>query len=119
MSSLDERLRKLEQSGRLSAAGVVKANTLREFFRIEYGVELTEENASAFFIHFCMALHRQETGEVIEPMGEDTFGQLKGSPHLAWAMEAEERIRQQVAALPPQEHHYTVTHLVLLRGRLG
>ena len=117
MDALDTRLRILRQSGLLSEESREKADALRAFFPRRYGIVLTEENADAFFTHFCMALHRLETGEEIAPVSHLIYDDLKTQPNYQEACAMAGEINSRIVSLPAWEHGYMVMHLVVLLGR--
>lgn len=118
MDALDQRLQILNQSGLLSDAHVHTANNLRQLFLQRYGIELTEENSSAFFTHFCMALHRLEHGEAIAPVDSLIYDELQDQDDYENADLIAEELNRCVVALPESERGYVLMHLIVLLGNV-
>ena len=118
MDALDQRLQILNQAGMLSDEHAHDANTLREFFAKRYGITLTEENAGAFFTHFCMALHRLESGERIEPVDDIILDEIRDEADYDNANFVADDIEQYVVALPEWERGYILMHLIVLLGKV-
>lgn len=118
MDALDLRLQILNQSGLLSDRHVRTANALRQLFLRRYGIELTEENASAFFTHFCMALHRLETGESIEPVSPFIYDEILDQYDYENAGFIAEELERYVVSLPEWERGYVLMHLIVLLGNI-
>ena len=118
MDALDQRLQILNQSGLLSDAHVRAANALRVLFLQRYGITLTEENSAAFFTHFCMALHRLEADEQIEPVNELILDEIRDQFDYENADLIAEEIYRYVITLPGWEHGYVLMHLVVVLGNV-
>lgn len=118
MDALDQRLQILNQSGMLSDAHLRTANALRVLFIQRYGIELTEENAAAFFTHFCMALHRMESGETIAPAADVIIDEIKDEYDYGNAEFIADEISRYVVSLPDWETSYIILHLVVLLGKV-
>lgn len=118
MDAFDQRLQILNQAGMLSGEHVRAANDLRVLFEKRYGIELTEENSAAFFTHFCMALHRLETGERIDPLNELILDEIQDEYDYENADLIAEEIGRHVAALPAWERGYLIMHLVVVLGNV-
>lgn len=118
MDALDQRLQILNQSGLLSDEHTRTAKALRELFSKRYGITLTEENAAAFFTHFCMALHRLEAGEQIEPVNELILDEIRDQFDYENADFIADEIERQVVTLPEWERGYVLMHLVVVLGNV-
>lgn len=118
MDALDQRLQILHQAGMLSDRHAEDAALLREFFSKRYGITLTEENADAFFTHFCMALHRLETDERIDPVDEVIQDEIQDEADYDNACFVADEIQQSVVALPDWERGYILMHLIVLLGKV-
>lgn len=118
MDALDLRLQILNQAGLLSDEHIRTANALRNLFLRRYGIELKEENSSAFFTHFCMALHRLETGEAIAPVDSLIYDEIADQYDYENAGLIADEIERYVAALPEWEQGYMLMHLVVLLGNI-
>lgn len=118
MDLLDQRLQILNQSGLLSDEHVKTANSLRELFLKRYGILLTEENAAAFFTHFCMALHRLEAGECVQELDEIILDELSDEFDFDVATLMADEIERFVVVLPEAERGYILTHLMALTANI-
>ena len=118
MDTLDQRLQILNQSGLLSHEHVETARALRELFLKRYGILLTEENAAAFFTHFCMALHRQEAGECVQALDEVILDELADEFDYDAASFMADEIQRFVVVLPEAERGYILTHLLALLANI-
>lgn len=118
MDVLDQRLQILNQSSLLSDEHVKSANALRELFLKRYGILLTEENAAAFFTHFCMALHRLEVGETVQALDELILDELADEFDYDVAAFIADEIERFVVVLPEAERGYILTHLLALLTRI-
>ncbi len=118
MDALDQRLQILGQAGLLDRVHVDAARALRLLFLQRYGIVLTEDNAAAFFTHFCMALHRMEVNEVIAPVDELIFDELRSQDDYENAALIAEEIDRCVVAIPEWERGYIITHLLVLLGNV-
>lgn len=118
MDALDLRLQILNQSGLLSDSHVHTATALRQLFLQRYGIALTEANSSAFFTHFCMALHRLESGESIEPVSALIYDDIQDQYDYENADFIAEELDRCIVSLPDWERGYVLMHLIVLLGNI-
>lgn len=116
MSSLDFRLRLLEDSGTISPQ--VAAWTRRVMARVEaeYGLTLTEENGAMFVTHLAVALERLRAGEAIERMPSQALVEVRGYSREWHFMQrvAEEAASDLGVAVPEGEIGFLTAHLAAL-----
>lgn len=116
MSSLDFRLRLLEDSRTISPE--VAQWTRRAMARVEaeYGLILTEENGAMFVTHLAVALERLRAGEAIERMPSEALAEVRGYSREWHFMQrvAEEAASDLGVAVPEGEVGFLTAHLAAL-----
>lgn len=109
--NLTERLDVLKNSGTLSRKNYDNVVRVIRYFKERRGIELTEENASAFITHLCMALERIDKGEEAQPLDRTVYEEARRESTFA---EAEICCRDICEILPQisgTEAEYISTHI--------
>ena len=107
-----ERLELYLEGGMINEADVEDINRIIELFRDEYGVELTEENASTFIAHLCAAYGRNMTGEEVEPLPEVVSDELKGLDSYPLSLQILDRVMAVTHnKLNKTEQDYALLHI--------
>ena len=107
-----ERLELYLEGGMINEADVEDINRIIELFRDEYGVELTEENASTFIAHLCAAYGRNMTGEEVEPLPEVVSDELKGLDSYPLSLQILDRVMAVTHnELNKTEQDYALLHI--------
>lgn len=108
---LSERLDILKISGVLSAKNYNNVVWAIKFIQDDTGVTLTEENASAFVTHLCMALERIDKCEKVCEIDPMTLNAAKEDPCFAPAMCLSKKIQQKLPQIEEAELNYLCIHL--------
>ena len=114
MIELDERIEKLKETGAISEDTARQVDELRRLFLREFGIQLTEENASACVTHICFALERIARGEGITPVDEAVRDEILCDPKYDGACFITERIFRNITALTEEERDYLIIHVIVL-----
>lgn len=114
MTSLEDRINLMRQAGMLAEQDCQCVQDLCSYFRIVYGIDLTEENASAFITHFCMALNRRQADESIAAMDALVREDIELDDDYENARYITEDIFRQVVPLPENERDYIMLHVLMV-----
>jgi len=112
--SLLPRLDILREGGILSDENYERVLSVISHFKNRYGIELTEENASAFITHLCSALQRITNGEPVEALDKDIYEDVIIQPTFERANEISTELRDMYPIIPESELMYLNMHLNIL-----
>lgn len=114
---LKERMDLLLNAGVLSQKNYENVEKVIDYFKQQHGITLTEENASAFITHLCMALERLDKGEEVKPLDRAVFEEVKQEDSYAQAAACCSDMNRMLPQLPEAEAEYICTHVgVMLAG---
>lgn len=116
--SLEERIELMETSGMISPHTKAKVNKLCALFKEMYGIELTEQNASACVTHFAMALERLDKGDEIAPASDAMMEELRQHSDYSAALYMAENIFEQISPLSQNELGYIILHIITVLGSI-
>lgn len=107
-----ERLELYLEGGMINENDVRDINNIIELFKNEYGVELTEENASTFIAHLCAAYGRNVTGEEVEPLPEAVAAELQSLASYPLSLEILRKVMEVTEnKLNKTEQDYALLHI--------
>jgi transcriptional antiterminator len=118
MTDIKIRMNILKDSGTLSQKNYDNVIQVIKYFKDKYNIELTEENASAFVTHLCMALERADKGEPVEPLDRGVYEAASQEPTFAEASACSREIREILPQIPDVEAEYICMHVGVMLAAL-
>jgi len=111
---LSRRLCILKEGGVLSEKNFERVSCIIAHFSDRHGIELTEENASAFITHLCSALERISGGEPVVELDSDIYEDVIIHPMFQQASKISGELKQMYQMIPESELMYLNMHLNVL-----
>ena len=111
---LSRRLDILMEGGVLGEENFKRVSQIIRYFKERYGIELTEENSSAFITHLCSALERIVKGEPVEELDKEIYEDVVIHPMFGQADIISNELREMYPIIPESELMYLNMHLNLL-----
>ena len=118
MTELDERIKTMKETGAISEDTANQIDELRLLFLRRFGIQLTEENASACVTHMCFALERIARGEGITPVAEAVRDEILHDPRYDAACFITDHIFRKISALTEAERDYLIVHVIVLLNKI-
>lgn len=118
MPILDDRIQILRESGVISGDTAEQILRLRSLFLEEYGIELTEENASSYITHMCFALERIAKKEGVAPLDEAIVEEMADEDDYESACVIADGVFRQFSCLTKAERDYVILHVITMLKRI-
>lgn len=107
-----DRINLMKECGLVDDAAYADLINIVRVFREDFQFEITEENGGVMITHIGAAIHRQKTGEKVEPLDREILEQAGNEPVYWTAQKILERIRQTTPTrLPPEEEEFLLVHI--------
>jgi len=104
----------LRQGGLLNDENYVLVQDIIAFLRVQYNLDLTEDNAASFITHICAALERISRGEKIEEMDPDVYETAKSELVFDKALQLVLELQKRHPVLPDSELKFITMHICAL-----
>ena len=111
---LMQRLDILRDGGVLSQENFERVLGIIAYFKDRHGIELTEENSSAFVTHLCSALERVSNGDPVEELDSEIYEDVVIQSTFERASQISGELREMHPMIPESELMYLNMHLNLL-----
>ena len=118
--NFDERLQMYIDGEYITKEDADNVNKVVDLFKDEFGIELSEENASMFIAHLCAAYSRLHNGEKIETLPVEILNEVRNTSTFNKSLDIVKRIFEVTnSSLDEEEKNYLLLHINNLLGSYG
>jgi len=110
-NSLESRVAILRRGGLLNDENYQRVQDIIAFLQEQYNLELTEDNATSFITHLCVALERISRGEEIGELDPDVYEAAKSEPIFDKALRLSLELQKRYPTLPDSEIKFITMHI--------